>query len=456
MSDSPTQDLSWRQRALDVFPGGSNGEYGIPADRVPVLARGQGSRVWDTEGREWLDMTMAWGSALIGHGHPEVLQAATQAAQDGFNFAAVNRRGVELAERLISLVPCAERVRFVASGTEATLLCIRVARAATGRPKILKFEGAYHGQHPIGITSMLGGRPSKLPQADSSGAGAPWVERDVLVAPFNDARAVGEILSAHAHELAGVIVEPIHRCIIPRPGFLEELRERTRRHGIVLIFDEVVTGFRLALGGAQEYYGVVPDLVAYGKALGGGFPIGAFAGRRDLMEVVNEERIPGPGYAWSASTTGGNPVSCAAAMTTLEVLSRPGVYPALHTSGRRLRQRMSEVLGRTEITAQVLGDGPLAQIAFSAEPVTDQRSWLASNRAWGRSLMLDLLGRQVFLNPLGTKLYLSLAHSDEDIDLFAERLREALLATRSAAQAGSGNRRARVSESLEAPLAARP
>ncbi len=420
---------SFRERALALFPAGSNGEYGIPSELVPVIERGSGCRVWDTDGREFLDMTMAWGAALVGHAQPKVVEAATRQAALGANFAAVNRRAVELAERLAAISPCAERIRFVASGTEATMLCLRVAQAATGRPKVLKFEGAYHGQHPVGITSMINGRPAKLPQSDPSGAGASWVERDVLVAPYNDLAATEQILSDHGHELAAVIIEPLHRCLTPLPGFLAGLRAATRRHGIVLVFDEVVTGFRLALGGAQEYYGVVPDLVAYGKALGGGFPLGAYAGRADLMEVVNEHRLPGPNYAWSASTTGGNPVSCAAALAALDLFSAPGTYEWLHASGRSFRQQLGEVLAAAGVPAQILGDGPLAQVAFSAQPVTDQKSWLASDRARSRAIMLELLRNGVFLNPMGTKLYISLAHDEASVKEFVSRFADALAAT---------------------------
>ena len=423
-------NTSYRERALKSFPAGSNGEYGIPAELVPVLHRGAGCRVWDTDGRQFLDMTMAWGAALVGHAHPKVIEAATRQARDGANFAAVNDRAVELAERIQSVSPCAEKIRFVASGTEATMLCLRIAQGATGRPKVLKFEGAYHGQHPVGVTSMLAGKPAALPQSDPSGAGASWVEREVLAAPFNDLAATEKIISDHAGELAAVIVEPLHRCIAPVPGFLAGLRAMTRRHGIVLIFDEVVTGFRLALGGAQEYYGVTPDLVAYGKALGGGFPIGAYAGQADLMEVVSEHRLPGPNYVWSASTGGGNPVSAAAAIATLEILSERGVYPAFHQAGTQLRRQMAAALSAQGEAGQVLGDGPLAQVAFSSRPVTDQKSWLASDRARGRAVMLALLRAGVFLNPMGTKLYLSLAHDASAIGEFVSHFADALPATR--------------------------
>ena len=422
--------MTFRERALALFPAGSNGEYGIPAELVPVIQRGQGCRVWDTDGREFLDMTMAWGAALVGHAHPKVVEAATRQARDGANFAAVNARAVELAERIHALSPCAEKIRFVASGTEATMLCLRIAQGATGRPKVLKFAGAYHGQHPVGVTSMLSGKPTVLPASDPSGAGAAWVERDVLTAPFNDLAATEKIIAENAAELAAVIVEPFHRCISPLPGFLAGLRAVTQKHGVVLIFDEVVTGFRLALGGAQEYYGVQPDLVAYGKALGGGFPIGAYAGRAALMEVVAEHRLPGPHYVWSASTGGGNPVSCAAALATIEVLSERGTYPNLHEKGAQLRRQLAAALLAQGETAQILGDGPLAQVAFSAQPVTDQQSWLASDRARGRALMLALLRSGVFLNPMGTKLYLSLAHDAQAIEEFVQRFAAALKATR--------------------------
>jgi len=421
---------NFRDRALQFFPGGSNGEYGIPEGDAPVLERGQGCRVWDTEGCEYLDLTMAWGAVLVGHAHPKVLEAAAAAASKGANFAALNRPMVELAERIADLSPCAERIRFVASGTEATMLCLRTARATTGRPKILKFEGAYHGQYPEGVTSLVGSDLPELPQPDSSGTGAPSVERDVLVAPYNDLASTRKILTDYSDELAAVIVEPLHRCIPPVDGFLQGLREATTRLGIVLVFDEVVTGFRLALGGAQEYYGVSPDLVAYGKGLGGGFPIGAFGGRADVMEAVNEQRLPGPNYAWSASTTGGNPVSSAAALAAIDVYSESGVYDRLHAMGMRFREQLDQALDQAGETAQVLGDGPLAQAVFLDRPVQSHRDWLAADRDRGRAVMFELLRRGVFLNPMGTKLYLSLAHTEADLDEFTAHFAAALQSTR--------------------------
>lgn len=417
---------SWRDRALAAFPAASNGEFGLPPEAVPVLERGAGPRVWDTDGREFLDFTMAWGSALVGHARTELIEATRAAATQGANFAAVNRRSVQLAERLQQLCPCAERVRFVASGTEATLLCLRIAHAATGRRKVVRFQGAYHGQHPVGIAGMIHGQPRVAPACDPSGAGAPWVEHDVLVAPFNHLEETVRILEENATDLAAVIVEPFHRCLSPVPGFLAGLREATRRLGILLIFDEVVTGFRFAPGGAQQHYGVVPDLAAYGKALGGGYPIGAYAGRAAIMDTVNEHRLPGPGYAWSASTTGGNPISCAAALANLEVLNQPGVYEHLHALGQTFRKQLARVFADAGVPAQVLGDGPIAQFVLTPNPVHDHASCQAADRVLARTIMLELVRNGIFLNPMGTKLYLSMTHGQAELDGFCATLAECL------------------------------
>lgn len=420
---------SYAARACDAFPGGANGEFGIPSEFVRVAARGQGARVWDTDGREYFDFTMAWGSALTGHAHPKVVEAVGRALNEGLNFAAVNQRSVELAERIIAQCPCVEKVRFVASGTEATFMCLRIARAYTGRRKVLKFEGAYHGQHPVGVTSMVRSGRVPLPQADGSGSGAPWVEEDVLVAPFNDLARTEAILREHRDDIAAVIVEPIHRCLIPQAGFLEGLRRVTRELNLVLVFDEVVTGFRLAPGGAQEYYNVVPDLAAYGKALASGLSLGAYGGNEDLMECVAERHLGEAHYVWSASTTGGNPVSCAAALATLDILAQPRTYESLHALGRRFRSLLSQVLVDTEVAGSILGDGPLAQVAFSAEPVVDQAGWLRSDRARGAAVMLELFRHGIFLNPMSTKLYLSLAHDESVLQTFMQRFLTALTKT---------------------------
>ncbi|MGD9869197.1 MAG: aspartate aminotransferase family protein, partial [Hyphomicrobiales bacterium] len=324
------------------------------------------------------------------------------------------------------VVACAGQVRFCASGTEATMYCMRLARAHAGKRKILKFEGAYHGANIEGVTSLFPQRMQNFPQPEETSAGTPSVADDLLVAPFNDIEATRGILKEHAQEIAGVIVEPLQRCTPPLPGFLQGLREACDTHGIILIFDEVVTGFRLAYGGAQEYYGVTPDLAAFGKALGGGYPVGAFAGRAELMAQMDEARIGGGEYVWMASTLGGNPVSMAAARATLGVLRQPGIYEKLHGTGRYLRESIEKVIRGHGLPVQMLGDGPMAQMAFTRDPIRDYRSGFHADKTLAREVMLGLFRRQVFLNPMGTKLYVSIAHDEAICDAFCERLDDTL------------------------------
>lgn len=419
------------ERALRVFPAGiANGEYGLPPDQVTAMARGEGCRLWDVGGREFLDFSMGWGSALVGHGCPEVVEAIRSRAGDGANFAFLNAAALTLAEEIQRAAPAARRVRFCASGTEATMYCERLARAWTGRPRVLKFEGAYHGATETGVASLFPSGTRAFPAPEPTSAGTPAAATHVLVAPFNDGAATRAIIAEYAAELAAVIVEPLQRCTPPEPGFLGGLRAACDAHGVVLIFDEVVTGFRLAYGGAQAKYGVVPDLVAYGKALGGGTPIGAFAGRAEIMELVSEHRIAGgDAYVWMASTLGGNPISAAAANAALGVLRRPGVYDHLNDLGRSLRGGLERVLRDRRVTATVLGDGPLAQVVFAAGPIRDFRSAARADRARGRAVMLELFRRGVFVNPMGTKLYLSVAHDAAAVAEFVGRFEDALAAT---------------------------
>jgi glutamate-1-semialdehyde 2,1-aminomutase len=417
-------------RALNAFPAGiANGEFGLPEDALIVLDRGKGARLWDVQGREYLDFSLGWGSCLVGHACPEVVDAVVRQAPQGSNFAYLNTHVLALAEEIRRVSPAAEQLRFCASGTEATMYCQRLARAFTGKAKILKFEGAYHGANDAGVTSLFPSRRLDFPQPEHTSAGTPSVDRELLVAPYNDLETTVDIIRRHRAELAGVIMEPLQRCTPPRPGFLEGVRAACSEHGVLLIFDEVVTGFRLAYGGAQEYYGVIPDLVAYGKALGGGYPIGAFGGRRDIMDLVNEHRIGSESYVWMASTLGGNPVSTAAANAALSVLRRPSTYEHLHGLGRRFRDSLRRVLQDRQVRAQVIGDGPLAQVVFSDQPVFDYRSTARGDRQRARRLMLGLFARGVFINPMGTKLYLSIEHDDAICDAFCERFADTLADT---------------------------
>ena len=415
------------ERAQRVFPAGSLGEYNLPPELAVVLARGEGATVWDTEGRAFTDFTMGWGSVLLGHAHPAVLEAARAAAAAGSNFAYVSAPALALAEEIVRARRGAERVRFCASGTEATSYAVRLARAFTGRPRILKFEGAYHGANDVGTVSLFPRRLLDFPVGEPTSAGlGPGAEADVLVAPYNDLRTTTKILEAHRHELAGLIVEPLHRCTSPLPGFLAGLREVTAEMGLLLIFDETVTGFRLAYGGAQEYYGVRPDLATLGKGLGGGYAIGAVVGRGDIMDLVREDRLGDPRYVWFASSVGGNPVSTAAARATLGELRKPGTYARLFALGESLRAGLRGIVEDLGVAAQVQGEGPLAALVFTDREVVDYRTAFASNRALARAYLLGLFRRGIFLNPMSTKLYLSLAHTESDIARFLQAARASL------------------------------
>jgi glutamate-1-semialdehyde 2,1-aminomutase len=260
--------------------GGGLGLFVLPPERNLVVARGEGPRVWDVAGREYLDYHLSSGPALLGHAHPAIVAAVAEQLPKGTTYYFLNEPEIALAKRLVGAIPCADCVHYAGSGTEATLYALRVARAFTGRTKVLKFEGGWHGMHDYGLWGTVPTQPSDYPSAKPDSVGVPGeAGATVLVAPFNDAERAVAIIERHADDLAAVIVEPMQRVLLPEPGFLEALRDVTRRLGIVLVFDEIVTGFRIAWGGAQEKYGVLPDLACYGKAISGGFPLAAIAGR---------------------------------------------------------------------------------------------------------------------------------------------------------------------------------
>jgi len=414
-------------RSFRLFPGGSFGEFNIPRELSTVLSHGKGSKVYDVFGKEFIDYSISWGSVILGHAHPAITEAVRNQIEKGSSFSYVNEVALELAEELHRAIPCAEKIRFAASGTEATFYGLRFAKAYTGRPKVLKFEGAYHGAHDIGVTSLFPRRLHPFPKPEPTSAGITQrVQEEVLIAPFNDLETTRNIIDQHGDEIACVIMEPLQRCTPPEKGFLEGVRKLTEERGILLVFDEVVTGFRLAYGGAQEYYGVVPDLAAFGKAMGGGYPIAAICGRADILDLCTEDRMGEERYTWFASTLAGNPVSASASLATLRELRKPGTYDQLHGLGRQLREGFKKLLQELRISGQVLGDGPLCQVLFIEEPVRDYRTAFKANREKGRQFVLELFKNGIFLNPMGTKLYLSLAHTDEDLQKMLDISREAL------------------------------
>jgi glutamate-1-semialdehyde 2,1-aminomutase len=343
----------------------------------------------------------------------------------GSTYFTLNEPAITLAEAICQAVPCAEKIRFCSTGSEATFFALRAARTFTKKDKILKFEGGYHGSHDYALMSSSPSVPKDFPRAVPDSAGIPRVLEDqVLIAPFNDLDTTSAIIARHHHELGGVIVEPFQRIISPRPGFLQGLRQLTQRFAIPLIFDEVVTGFRLAWGGAQEYYGVVPDLAAYGKIIGGGYPLSAVAGRADVMEAFNPDREASGDFIAQTGTLNGNPVAAVAGLATLQQLKTEGTYRQLFSTGHALRQGLADLLMRFGIPGQVVGEDPLFDVVFTDEAVNDYRGVLTQNRELLRWFNAELLKRGILKG--SSKMYMSVAHTLADVEQTLTAVRESL------------------------------
>lgn len=417
------------QTAERCLPGACLGMMYLPPDIRMVMVRGQGSRLFDASGREYIDYMLGSGPLILGHGRPEVVEAVQRQVAAGSTFFALNEPAIRLAEALVEAVPCGEAVRFQTTGSEATYAALRLARAATGRPKVLKFEGGWHGGHDLGQLSSFPNEPAPFPEAvpDCDGI-TPAARQDVLVAPFNDPDTTTALIDRHHQELAAVIVEPLQRVLKPEPPFLESLRESTRKHGIVLVFDEVVTGFRLAWGGAQERYGVVPDLACYGKAMAGGYPLSAVVGRKEFLQLADPRQKGKAPYCFLSGTLTGNPIASAAGLAALQVLRRPGTYERLHALGERLARGLGQAGAAARVPLQVLGDGPVRQVLFTEHrPLRNHRDLLHADRKKATQFGYELIRRGIYCTP-GGKLYLSLAHSDADVDQTVAMAAEALRA----------------------------
>ncbi|TAJ97680.1 MAG: aminotransferase class III-fold pyridoxal phosphate-dependent enzyme [Reyranella sp.] len=405
----PTNQLV--EQARRVLPGGSFGN--MPAE--VILKEGKGGRIYDEAGKEYVDFLLGSGPMFIGHAHPEVTAAVQAQVPLGTTFFGNNRHGIALAEAIVDAVPCAEQVRFVCSGTEADLYAMRAARAFRKRDKILKFEGGYHGMSDYALVSLAPKNPGNFPRGTLDSAGIPKsVADEMVVAAFNDIDMVRSLIEEQKDELAGVIVEPFQRLIPPKPGFLQALREVTAEHGIPLIFDEVVTGFRFAYGGAQEYYGVTPDLCTLGKIVGGGFALAAIAGRADIMKHFDRLAMTDEDFIFQVGTLSGNPVAAVAGLATLEVLKRPGTYEGVFANGRRLMDTLSELLKKHGFKAQVIGEPPLFDIIFTDQPIKDYRDTLKADTAILKRFNQALRARGIMKGD--SKYYVSVAHTQADID----------------------------------------
>lgn len=414
------------QQADRYFVGGSLGEFRLPPDVAMVFSHGKGSKLYDVEGNEYIDFLLGSGPMLLGHCHPAVVEAIQKQVLRGTTFFTLNEPVIQLAEKVVEAAPCGEKIRFVCTGSEAVLYALRMARAFTGREKFLRFEGGWHGVSDAVLHSARPAHPSKYPNSTPDGIGIPRsLCRDVLVVPFNDTEKAREIIEMYHDELAAVLVEPLQRCVRPRPGFFQTLRELTARYGIIFIFDEVVTGFRLAWGGAQERYGVVPDVAAYGKTISGGYPNAAICGRADVMETASSLRDRSE-RAIVSGTFNGYPIAATAGLATLCELERKGTYERLYEMGNRIIREV-EGMGRAfSIPLKVGGEGPVLQVLFTEETeIIDYGSMLRADKAKAYRFGVEMIRRGFFLSPY-EKIYLSIVHSDEDIDRMLEAAREVL------------------------------
>ena len=351
---------------------------------------------------------------VLGHGHPEVLEALHTQIERGLTFFANNPEGVELAEAICGAVACADQLRYLSTGGEADMYAMRLARAHTGRERVMKFEGGYHGMAGEALMSLSPTELREFPEAVPDSAGIPEsVRKGMVIAPFNDAERATDYIQEYADELACVIVEPLQRIIPPEPGFLEALREATTKHGIVLIFDEVVTGFRLAYGGAQQNYGVVPDLCTLGKIIGGGLALAAVAGRADIMAHFDKSKVGADKFTFQIGTLSGNPLAAVAGLKTLEILSRSGAYETLRGNGIRLMHALSTHLDKAGVPYQLVGDPVLFDVVFTAHPVRNYRDVLRDDQQLSGEFN-RLLRQQGILKP-AQKMYSSLSLSEDDL-----------------------------------------
>jgi len=404
------------ERAGRVIPGGVNSPvraFGSVGGTPSFVAEGQGAHVTDADGRTLLDYVQSWGALLFGHAREEIVEAAERAARRGTSFGAPTEAEVLLAERLVSMVPSLELVRLVGSGTEAAMSAVRLARGATGRSKIVKFDGCYHG-HSDALLAAAGSGVATLGIPGTPGVPEGAV-RDTMVLPYNDLEAVGEAFSASGDDVACVIVEPVAAnmgVVPPEPGFLEGLRSVTADHGTVLIFDEVITGFRLSRGGAQELFGVMPDLTVLGKVMGGGFPCAAFGGRADLMG-----QLAPAGPVYQAGTLSGNPVAVAAGLAALDLIEREDPYPALEKTAERVVDGLTDAFVSAGVANSVNRVGSLFSLFFTEDRIRDHAGARSSDHAAYGRFFHAMLEEGVALPPSGYEAwFLSTAHGDGEID----------------------------------------
>jgi len=425
----PKNELSRKlfQRAQETIPGGVNSPvraFGSVGGDPLFITRAQGARIWDADGNDYLDFVGSWGPMILGHNQDGIKRAVYEALRQGTSFGAPTTGEIELAELVVEMVPSVEVVRLVNSGTEATMSAVRLARAATGRPKMIKFRGGYHG-HADAFLVEAGSGAATLGVPSSPGV-TPGAAQDTLVAEYNDLVSVQAHFDANPGEVACIIVEPVAGnmgCIPPAEGFLEGLREICTKEDAVLIFDEVMTGFRVAAGGAQERFGVTPDLTTMGKVIGGGLPVGAYGGREDLMRQIAPD---GPVY--QAGTLSGNPLATAAGKAALTFLKEnPLVFQDLEDRGAQLEKGVLELIGEKGYPLSWTRVGSMASLFFTPGPVTDWYSAAKSDKEAFKKFFWGMLDRGFYLAPSPFEaLFLSAAHTTNDIETTLEAASDVL------------------------------
>jgi glutamate-1-semialdehyde 2,1-aminomutase len=413
------------KRGREVIPGGVNSPvraFGYVGGQARFIKSASGARLEDEDGNRYVDWVASWGAILVGHAHPIVLEAVRAAAARGTSFGAPTEAEIALAERVIDLVPGVEMLRLVSSGTEATMSAIRLARGATGRDRIVKFDGCYHG-HPDHMLAAAGSGVATLGIPGTDGVPRAAVA-DTIVLPFNDLAALESLFQERGSEIAAVIVEPVAAnmgMVLPVDGFLAGLRLLCDRHGSVLIFDEVITGFRVALGGAQERFGVTPDLATFGKVIGGGLPVGAYGGKRALLE-----KMAPVGPVYQAGTLSGNPLATAAGLAVLDLASRPGTYDALEATATRVARGLEGLAREVGIPFTASALGGLFGFFFHPGPVTSYADAQKADAARFRAFFHAMLDQGIYLAPSPFEAgFVTTAHGDAEIDQTLEAARRA-------------------------------
>ena len=418
------------KRACEIIPGGVNSP--VRAFRAvggnPIfIDRGKGSKIYDVDGNAYIDYVLSWGPLILGHSHPKVVNALKKAAEKGTSYGAPTRLEIELAELVLKVYPSMDKVRMVNSGTEATMSAIRVARGFTGRDKLIKFEGCYHG-HADGLLVKAGSGATTFGVPDSLGVPKSYAKNTITL-PFNDIAALHSVIKNEWKSVACVIIEPVVGnigCVLPRPGFLESLRKLTKKFGIVLIFDEVMTGFRVAFGGAQAYYGITPDMTCLGKVIGGGLPVGAYGGKKEIMSMVSPE---GPVY--QAGTLSGNPLAMTAGIETLRILSKENTYTKLESTGALLEEGLVDAARKAGVKTRFYRAGTMFCTYFTNTDVIDYKTAKTSDTARFSRYFSAMLKKGVYIAPSQFEAgFISLAHTEKDIEKTVKAAYESLVEIR--------------------------